>query len=319
MAEQSDDPDNYPMPSLDHLGTVRESLIYASVKTMLSQEPYTSLRTEELLAEDSLYLTITGKSQFISEGAGPVNSPRLLLKFETKSDEPLKAYYNFQVLFRSVEAGEYDKTAVETRLQQLLKESGYVTCPGITQLQSEKVKCNTKKLRLWGEPFQRIDSVKCAAFHQPNNRKLHPLHPLYNCCFACKELFQAIKKHEKKAARTSPTTRKKRLTASSHYPISKLSPVSQQARVKNVMLERKAALKRLKKIDLAWRCNLDDQQSQELARIVDCIDAEHGDTLEQVLKESDPAGKGDYLRKVWEQDRNERVSFWRDQARNGMI
>ena len=58
-----------------------------------------------------------------------------------------------------------------------------------------------------------------------------------------------------------------RLTASSKYPISKLSPASQTVRRTNVRQERKQINKKLKKLD-KFDCNISDKQHTEVLQLV---------------------------------------------------
>ena len=79
-------------------------------------------------------------------------------------------------------------------------------CPGSKNYPSESVRFKTKNVRMWGCPFERIDSVSCALFHAPKNCKLHPLHHLYDVCSSCKLLANAIEQLEQRACDVSPTT-----------------------------------------------------------------------------------------------------------------
>ena len=114
---------------------------------------------------------------------GPVDSPRLLLTLVFDPDSrDVTTFYDFQVLFLTVESGKYNDAMVAERLDQLLTSSCYVSCPGLHDYEHESVWFISKTARLWETSFERVDSVKCEMFHIPQNRKIHPKHHLYNMC-----------------------------------------------------------------------------------------------------------------------------------------
>ena len=49
-------------------------------------------------------------------------------------------------------------------LDQLHLESGFAVCPGIKEYPSE-LRFETKNLRIWGNPFRRINSQQCLLWH----------------------------------------------------------------------------------------------------------------------------------------------------------
>ena len=83
------------------------------------------LSTKETITEDTLYVSVSREISVVLEGIGPIDTPRLLLKFSQQ------VLYEFQVLLVSVESGEYDDQLVRAILDQLLPTSGYILCPGL--------------------------------------------------------------------------------------------------------------------------------------------------------------------------------------------
>ena len=65
----------------------------------LQSPEYTMLAT---ITEDTLYVSVSRETSVVLEGIGPIDTPRLLLKFSQQ------VLYAFQVLLVSVESGEYD-------------------------------------------------------------------------------------------------------------------------------------------------------------------------------------------------------------------
>lgn len=156
----------------------------------LLQTKYGMLSVKETLAEDTMYVSVARECCSVLEGIGPVDNPRLLLKFSRGHE----VSYTFQVHFTSAESGDYSEVLVKAKLEQLLPGSGYILCPG---LRSYDLKFKSKNLRVWPNPLKRIDSKTCALFHVPQNSKLHPHHSLYNMCASCKKLANAISKIQK--------------------------------------------------------------------------------------------------------------------------
>ena len=94
-----------------------------------------------------VHLSTSGESCAVLEGIGPVDNPRLLLKFDHMVSYAFQVHfvavlkfnhmvsYAFQVHFVAVESGQYDEKPVRGRLDQLVPASGYVLCPGLRSIQ----------------------------------------------------------------------------------------------------------------------------------------------------------------------------------------
>ena len=208
---------------------------------------------------------------------------------------------------------------VAERLDQLLTSSCYVSCPGLRDYPHASVRFTSKNVRLWGTPFERVDSVKCEMSHIPQNWKIHPKHHLYNMCASCKKVTNRIDVLRMTNEGLTEEARKQRQTSSSTYPIQWISPKSQKARCQNVLAERKLLKEKVQKYKSEWRHKLSDEQSMELAKIMKVIEMELPDDLRKVLEdvEKQCPRKAELLRREWEQDQKDHLDFYEDQAKNG--
>ena len=90
--------------------------------------------------------------------------------------------------------------------------------------------------------------------------------------------------------------------------------------MKILAAERQVLQGKVEKHESEWRRKLCDEQSLELAQIMKVIDANLSDDLERVFTEAKERSKSDtQLHKEWEKDREYHITFYRDQAKNGMI
>ncbi len=90
---------------------------------------------------------------------GPLANPRLCVFAYEGSLQ-----YKCQVLFTTIASGEYSFENVQPYLDQLTPLSGYKLCIP---------KRFVSKRRIWGLPFNRLDSRACLLWHIPNNA-YHP-------------------------------------------------------------------------------------------------------------------------------------------------
>ena len=168
-------------------------------------------------------------------------------------------HYSFQVYFKEIAAGVCtdDLSEVEHYLAQLLPTSDFVICPGIRDYPTS-IRFQTKKnLVVWNEPFHQRISTKCAQWHVPNNIKQAWSSSGFNCCKPCKQLIHYISQLQERTEIVSTPTRLHRVTASSNYAISKLSPASQKIR-RGKFAERKQCIKKLKGLD-KYQCDISDK------------------------------------------------------------
>ena len=138
------------------------------------------------------------------------------------------------------------------------------------------------------------------------------------CCKPCKQLIHDIRQLQRKSDKVTTPIRAYRLSASSKYPISKLSPASQTIRLTNIRQERKQTNKKLKKLD-KYDCNISDKQHTEILQIVSSM--KDSKAVHELIAEGDRIlGEGqNALREAWEQDVVERLEYERDQAKAGTL
>ena len=101
----------------------------------------------------------------MSSEFGPLPNPRLSIFVLGDMIE-----YKWQVWFHTIASGKYSFEAVQQYLDQL-QTNEYQLCPGINKYPSTEVRFKTKRLREWGLPFNRVDSIDCLLWHFPNNGK----------------------------------------------------------------------------------------------------------------------------------------------------
>ena len=174
-----------------------------------------------------------------------------------------------------------------------------------------------KSLRVWHDPFRRIDSNTCALFHLPHNRKLHPHHKLNNLCASCKKLSNEILQIKKRCDTVTTEVKLQRQMPNSRYPLSLLSPTSLDIRNRCVISERKALKRKVERYVLEWKNSLDDDQSLQLAKIMQIIEEKYEGDLQKIFNEAEQNNKCLQLQKEWNQDKEDHLNFWEDQVGNG--
>ena len=110
--------------------------------------------------------------------------------------------YSSFMFFQPVFSGPVDTGSFLSLLKQLLPDSGYEICPGITSYPPD-LRFKTKHLHEWGEPFNWLDSDSCELWLIPNNRRQLPTNVQYNACKACKQLNHDVQQLIKRSATIS--------------------------------------------------------------------------------------------------------------------
>lgn len=176
-------------------------------------------------SDNSSYLIVTRDDRYFITSAGPIQTPRLCVKCDAQN-----ITFSFQVFYKSIDVGPYDHEMAMSFLSQLHPHSSYVVCPGLRDYPNA-IEFKTKNVRLWGEPFGRIDSQACRLWHVPNNSRQPPTSPLYNCCPSCKQLNHDIQQLLKRALNTTSRQREARKNSFSNYPLKYLSPADRSERI----------------------------------------------------------------------------------------
>ena len=238
---------------------------------------------------------------------GPMANPRLCVFVESDV-----AKFRWQVLFKSVDDGEYSVEKIEPCLEQLRPLSGYKVCSGIKEY-PHKLRFQTKNLRQWGIPFNRVDAKSCELWHIPHN--IH--HPtgdkLRDTCQPCRLLHHDILKLVEKASTLTEEQMFARSIVQPNYPLKYLSPTSKALRVNKICKDRVNWAAKLSKV-AHFDCDIGDKQPAELLEVVRTVNKNGSKVIEELCAKSDHllGVDNNSLREVWHQDVVERLDFEKD-------
>lgn len=288
-----------------HQSSYPSPLIVSTIDQIKAQYPPLSISV--YCDSEAQWVMITGSISTRTPLPGiPVPNPRMVLRFPFGQGNNT---YTFEVNCIALRTGPIGDSDFHSWLNTMLPSSGYYLCPGI----GNGVECSTKSVRKWGFPFHRVDHKNCQLWLPiPVMSKKWSHSPT---CAKCTSLFSYIRKETRRKAAITPTRKRRRVSPSSNYPVSHLTPVS---RMKRLTLKRKKQLK-LNKMSKKnrWNVNVDDVTQKELLALVSTIQHQTEPELEKLLREADNAGQGETLRRAWKQDVEDRAAFEEDQRRNG--
>ena len=250
---------------------------------------------------------------------GPIQNPRLCFY----KDEKGLLCYSWQIYFKPIDNCPYGidvHNVVERYLEELCPLSGFLICPGIKHY-PDIIRFKTKKLMESGPPFVRKFATNCWLWHQPKNdyHRITQDHPYFNCCKECKLLQHDINTLEKRAEKTPKSQRDARVSSSSKYPLSQLSPASQQVRRSRIAQERRQFHTKIKRTELKdYDYDLNGEQHDEMLQAVKQIRGSAA--IEQLIKEGEKALGSDnnVLKDAWHQDVVERLQYEEDQKLSGV-
>ena len=196
----------------------------------------------------------------------------------------------------------------------------YKFCPGVDLFEYEtkyfsKIRYDVKNLRRANSPFERIDSCNCLLFHKlAKNASIIEKELECVLCSACKRLVSDLNQRLKTAV--SSPVKVKRQQTSSNCPLKYMSPSSQKKRKENAQREQAKDRSRLQKY-LHTELTLDDDQHDELSKLMDTIEEKGGKEIEEVMQDAESHGVGDSVCEIWQMDM-QRVKdiFNNDQQRN---
>lgn len=230
--------------------------------------------------------------------------------------------FDFQVLLRSKQAGTMETVDQFLSVCEMMAnvKSEYKFCPGIDPCEYEtkyfsKIRYDVKNIRRVDSPFSRIDSCNCLLYHKlAKNASI--IEKGLECvpCSACKRLVSDLNQRLKTAV-TSPA-RVKRQQPSSNCPLKYMSPSSQKKRKEYTQRERAKDRSRLQKYSHT-ELTLDDEQHDELSKLMDAIEEKGGKEIEELMQDADSHGVGDSVREIWQMDKQRvKDEFNRDQQKN---
>lgn len=231
--------------------------------------------------------------------------------------------YDFQVSLKSVDSG-----TVQNDVQFLSvcdKISNHKFCPGIdfdlfTEKYTTNVRYELKGVRITTEPFRRVDSTLCKLWHKlARNSSIFEKDMDDVMCQPCKKMLSHLDQRVRASLAVTPTNKISRQQPSSRCPISALSPASAKKRRDNMMVERCIEKKKLRKYENT-EVSLDDDQSDQMAEVVDIINDKSSDTLSKMFDEAESQGKGTEVKEIWANDlRADKKEFDKDQEKNSKI
>ena len=230
--------------------------------------------------------------------------------------------FDFQVLLRSKQAGKIESVDQFLELCKMMANVNgeFKFCPGIDsqQYQEEyfsKIRYDVKQLRQSDHPFNRVDSSSCLLFHKlAKNAGIMEKEMDCVLCKSCKRLVSDLNERLKTAV--SSSVKVKRQQASSTCPLKFMSPTSQKKRKDNSQRERDKHRAKLQKYGHT-EITLDDEQHDELVKLMEAIDEQGGNELETVLQDAECQGVGNAVREIWEMDKERmKEQFNHDQDTN---
>ena len=119
-------------------------------------------------------------------------------------------------------------------------------------------------------------------------------------CKPCKRL-QSDLDHQRRRSQVSPSRRASRQLPSSSFKLKYLSPISLVKRKQATQKERSSDKSKLARfIDFV---TVDDEQSDELTKVMEKIEETCTSELEEVFKDADSYSCGESVREVWEDDK----------------
>ena len=170
-------------------------------------------------------------------------------------------------------------------------------------------------MRRVDHPFKRVDSCNCLLWHKlAKNASIVEKDLESVPCSACKRLLSDLNQRLKTAI--SSPDKVKRQQPSSHCPLKYMSPSSQKKRKENTQPERAKDRKLLQKYSHI-ELTLDDEQHDELSKLVDAIEEKGSEELENIMLDADNHGVGVAVREIWLIDKMRmKDEFDKDQKKN---
>ena len=126
--------------------------------------------------------------------------------------------YTFEVHYITLHTGINRDSGFHSWLNTMLPGSGYYLCPGIGN-EDYISSSNAMSVRTWGFPFNRVDHKNCQLWlpmAPQSNKWTHS-----RTCKKCTELFCYLRKERRRRGAITPFQKRKRLSPSSNYPVSR--------------------------------------------------------------------------------------------------
>ena len=246
----------------------------------------------------------------------PISNPRMILTMalDPKRDT-VETTYTFEAHFEPIKSGKVGDGQFNELIESLHPSSTYYLCEGIPQDVACNVTFDAKNLRKWGFPLHRTDHTQCLMwFHLEKV----PLNLKYGVrCTFCSKLYHYLICENSRRQKVTIDQKAQRILPSSKCPVKYLSPFSKEKRHQLTRQELKSKKRKVQNYE-QYNVNVGELSNEELLAIVTHIHHKSKADLSSLLTEADKVGKGDILREKWRQDVEDRLSFDRDQQKNGM-
>ena len=196
----------------------------------------------------------------------------------------------------------------------------YRMCLGISHEEfselNEKIHINLKNRADKFHPFPRVTNTHCPTWFKIG-RTTNNAHR----CPDCKELVRYMKKMDRKNRTLSKEELDERLTSSSNFRLSKLTPRSQGTRLKQSRRTRLELREKVEKLAVKVQnltISLDETQSKEMEHVVNYICKNEVNTLETIISEGHDQGAefSEIIRQTWQKDVDQKRQFFSDQITN---
>lgn len=167
----------------------------------------------------------------------PIYTPRMVISVNAEN----VVCFKFEALFITIAKGVLpaDQNQFYKYIQSLCPDSKYFICEGIPYEMVTLMDYQTKNMRKWDFPFQRLDHNNCEMWVQSGsvNRR----------CYCCSNLMYYINRGAKKQQSVTPEEKAARVNPSSHFPIKFLSPADQQERRNSATKDRRTLQRQVHK------------------------------------------------------------------------
>ena len=268
-----------------HLHSSYPSPLIASIIDGIKSQ-YQALSISIYTDIEAQWVMITGSVSTRTPFPGrPVPNPSMLLRFPFAQGNNT---YIFEVNFVALHTGPIGGSDFHAWLNTMLPNSGYYICPGIRYEALCSANSSAKSVRKWAFPFNRVDHKNCQLWIPMPKVSTKWSHS--PTCKKCTSLFCYLKKETRRKEVITPTRMRKRLSPSSNYPLSRLTPIS---RTKRLTLKRKKQQNLSKSLKMnGWNVNVGKVTHDELLTLVSKIQHQTSSELENLLREADSRDKG---------------------------
>ena len=282
------------------------------------KKEFNELQFMEKNGEDgTIIVEVQNRRVYIVPDASYMSVSRIVFSQTTEGH----VKYAVQALFTNVQTGIVENISKFKDVCSIVADcSEYKFCPGISKEKYEEyhsvIRYHIKSIRIWDQPFKRIDSRNCLLLHQlAANAKYEERVNSSVLCKACKRLLCDLA-HQRNRSTISPSKQLKRLQPSSTFKLMHLSPASVAKRKRATQQERsrdKAKLLRHDDLDITF----EEDQSDELSNVVTKLEEVAKKDLDMIFSEADDKNVGGTVREIWESDlRKSKLEFFKDQQRN---